>query len=127
MFTSKIRISMVTNKLRNVLVVLALLGTTAMALGAAGPASAQPRKCQSITAKYPACGSRPGSCLVPEDVVAQPAIFEEYEEGDTAVLNGDVYVCQGGYWYYIGQTLPPSSPVHVGPVAPIPPVFAPIP
>jgi hypothetical protein len=124
MFSSKIR-SIITNKLRSVVVVVALLGTTAaMALGAASPASAQPYKCSYASQKYGPCVNRPGSCFVLEDAVE--GIWTEYEEGDTAILNGDVYVCQGGHWYYIGLTLPPSPPVHVGPVARIPLVLAPI-
>jgi hypothetical protein len=126
MITSRIHSGIITNKLRCVAVVVALLGATAMSLGAAGPAIAM-RKCTVLGGKYPACVHLPGSCALPDEWLPNGELaWGEYEEGETAIIKGDVYVCQGGSWYYLGLTLPPSPPVHVGAVARIPPVLAPI-
>lgn len=114
---------MFTNKLRSVAVVVALLGATAMSLSAARPAIAM-RKCTVLGGKYPACVHLPGSCSLPDEWLPNGELtWAEYEEGETAVIKGDVYACEGGSWYYIGLSQPPP-PVHTGPVGRIPPVLA---
>src|SRR2546423_13608656 len=83
----------------SLLAAIATIGTVALSLGTASPASAQIRTCNTNSVVSGAgCAPLAGQCTRMTDYYGGIAIYDDGDEATTS--SGRKIVCRNGQWYY---------------------------